>query len=339
MISFVFAVIHLVVVAPAFRTKSRRDNAEGVMSVAVMSKDDCSQLGSIGEIRGQPVGKVAELVCKFWPGENFPVRNATRVLNLIDYVAAEGGLWDKLLDLRKSREKNEKFCFRKEELRTVVPSNCEMTFNGTCYGACPSGYQPAGLTSAFAPVCTSVCSATYHPVGCGFGCANTFGNCLRTVSDQVTSVVTAIGRVSSYVFANPAIALVAEQVVEVVSFALTSLLDIVGYAKQIREAIDAGEQQVALVIMIFQILYESGLVQNLQLLSSMIGDTGKAIVELVEGGFSWRLPNLDRIADILLTNGVEILGSLYEVTKAFMYPRCEKAGLDAIFSLEDIADN
>jgi len=162
---------------------------------------------------------------------------------------------------------------------------------------------------------------------------------LRTVADQVTSVVTAIGRVSSYVFANPAIALVAEQVVEVVSFALTSLLDIVGYAKQIREAIDAGEQQVALVIMIFQILYESGLVQNLQLLSSMIGDTGKAIVELVEGGFSWRLPNLDRIADILLTNGVEILGSLYEVTKAFMYPRCEKAGLDAIFSLEDIVDN
>jgi len=207
----------------------------------------------------------------------------------------------------------------------AISKGCQVFTNGQCYGSCPSGFQPSTLLQFFAPVCSSRCAGSSKSFGCGFGCADTAGDCLSTTMGQVTQVVGTVGKVAAYMTGNQVVHKVVEKIIELVEFILTSFWMMIRLGKELWVAYKESESISAFIsIFVAFIMENAGQInQNVETLVALFGDVVSFWLEMVQEGFKVREAPLTFITETMNKFGEQVLDSAFGLVAAFVYPKCE----------------
>jgi len=294
-------------------------------------------------VKGRGFGSVAGVVCQFWPESlgPFPLNEEQKAFDILDKAFGDGGLWDQIDEIRKSRHERPDFCWRKESERAVIASGqgCKLVSEGVCYGECPWGYKRSLLTGRFAPVCTSSCGESQYSFPCGFGCSSGLGSCLDNVKDQVGELTRFLGDVAQLAFDNPNIGEVVEKVTYIVEFLLQVLPKFVEKAKVVWAGVREDEAEVALVMVVFQYIKELGTFDSeFEVLRDNMGEILEVIQKLIQTNFEWDEVNMDLIKDILASATDKVLDAMVGLTKNFLYKRCEPADSQVHFAIDEAGD-
>jgi hypothetical protein len=238
-------------------------------------------------------------------------------------------------------------CARRDTIEAVPnaqirsrPAGCQMVHQNECYGPCPFGYAPTFLTGAFRPVCTSICGATNHPYGCGFGCANSRINCALVFIQQVLDVAAAVGRVISYVTVN-IVSKVKKAVEGVAGWALRMLPELAKIAGSLWGNFTRAHQQAGLLMALMQVVSEAqaALGANQGEIDQAINATQGFFLDLFDAELGWDSLNLQWIANVLLKKGEQVVQEAWGVLGSFDFNECELASAEVHFSVEDVGDD
>jgi len=286
---------------------------------------DCGSLSDI-VVDGKNFGKGFELICNFWPSGlgDFPIEDVSRARQLAEKAVGPGGTLDQIREIRENRQ-SRGFCWRNETLRNVVETDCEREIRGVCYGDCPSGYQPGLLSGIFGAACTTVCSATDHTRGCGFGCATGLWACARSILDQASSVANGVGSVYSFVTGNENIPRVVDAVVTFAEFLLSVVPSLVETVKDGIDIIRDAEHPVMAVVAMYQFVQEVGPEFGASVRSIMeaFEELGDIIADLVQERQTTGSISVGRIVRAILDHGENALDYAKILVEAFSHPRCQ----------------
>lgn len=266
-------------------------------STVVSLAEDCSPLQNL-TVRGIRVGIAAHAVCESWPADKgeFPIGKVDRAIEIFEKGFGEGGIYDQLKEVARSRGRNAKFCWkdlklrdpatpsatamtglaqlnvsaseildhsqalfihRRRRRRRGIPAGCEAFDNGKCYGSCPRGFEPTKLLDKFAPVCKSDCRVSPFTRKCGFGCSTDTRACVSVVMDQVGQVLNAVAGVASYLTGNPAIAQVVEKLLQLVDFIIEVIFTLIKTARGLWKSYKESETLAGFLSVFVSFLFEN----------------------------------------------------------------------------------
>jgi len=338
MVSRVVGLVAFCLLTPSLGIRKKAKAAVEANSSEVASRIDCGDYGGINA-SGTNWGAPIELICRFWPGR-FPLQDVGRARELIQKAVGPGGAWDQIKAIRESHN-GKPFCWRNETTRPRASRPCDMESFGKCYGGCPWGFKPARLTGRFLPVCTSVCGATTHPVTCGFGCATTRMNCLRTLLSQVGEVAAGVGLVIEMITGDDRLSRLADAVIRFSEFLLGVLPELISAVRGGIDIIRNNERGVMVLILLFQYVRE--LAPSLGETFNSIREAFSSLVDVFRGimgeDADTGLISPGRIIrGILDGNGERILDMSVRLTKAFSFGRCSIHLDDVAFTVEEVGD-
>jgi len=211
--------------------------------------------------------------------------------------------------------------------RSSLPSGCQQFINDQCYGSCPRGYEPTKLLKIFAPTCKTQCSQSKHPFRCGFGCARDAKSCKQVVMEQVSQVINAVAQSVAYLTGNQAVHKVAEKIVQLVEFILSSMWMLMQLGRDMWKAYKESESIASFLSVFVAFVMENAeqIQQNVETLLSLFGEVIEFWAEMLDEGFNVREAPLKSIANAFGKYGAEILESAAGLVRAFIYPKCEVA--------------
>lgn len=220
-----------------------------------------------------------------------------------------------------------------------VPNGCDMVSMGSCYGECPYGFSPALVTGKFRPVCSTDCGESHHPVSCGFGCANTAGNCARATGQQIASVMKAVSQVAAMVTGHPQIHVLVDALISLVEFTVTLLAKVIKLAARTWKGLSAGNKKLGVALAIFQFSAEIGLevMGDMYQMKEKFGNVLQLIMSLINGEWKFGL-NLGVIANAFMSNAHSVILVGSQLASAFVWPKCGVATATAVFSIENVGD-
>jgi len=299
---------------------------------------DCSQLSNLS-FNGTDFSSTAMLVCQFWPGGGFPVTDVNKVSDVLGKAMGPGGAWDEIQKLKDTKGGNRGFCWRKDAMREVSKTRCDIESRGQCYGDCPYGYSPKLLTGSFSPVCNSACSDGALPVACGMGCARGIGSCAGALIQQIGSVTSAVAEVYELMGGDAEPLKQVNRIVVLTEFAISTVGTLWGTLRSIAESSDSDEFSVEAIILLFQAVKEAapGLKEDLDTLKGAMKEIMSLFVSLMDTHSSGGV-DLDSLKNVLLDQSDEVLDAAVNVVKAFTYARCEPA-VDVAFTLDKMGDD
>jgi len=295
-------------------------------------------------VQGRGFGTIAGVICQFWPESlgHFPLNDEQKAFDILEKAFGEGGLWDQIDEVRKSRQERPDFCWRKESQREVIASGngCKLVVDGVCYGECPWGYKKSLLTGRFAPVCTSACGENDYSFPCGFGCSAGVGSCLDNLKDQVGELTRFVGDVAQLAFGNETIGEVVEKVTYIAEFFIQVLPKLVAKAKDFWSGVRESEAEVALMITLVQYIKELGMFDTeFELLRDNVGEIIVFVQRLIDNSFKVDEVDLEFIKSVLASTTNKLLDAMVGVTQNFLYKRCEPAESNVHFSIDAAGDH
>jgi hypothetical protein len=279
---------------------------------------------------------------------------ASDVLEVDDYEQIQEGSWS----CKESEEVPGKACacgrsdlpsFRLDDIESLpdkararihsVPNGCDMVSMGQCYGECPYGFSPALVTGKFRPVCSTDCKESNHPVSCGFGCANTAGNCAKVTGQQVASVMRAVSQVAAMVTGHPQIHVLVDSLISLVEFTVTLLAKIIKLVARTWKGIQAGNKKLGVALAIFQFAAEIGLevMGDMYQMKDKFHNVLQLFMGLINGEWKFGL-NLGVIANAFMTNAHSVILVGSQLANAFVWPKCGVATATAVFSIDNVGD-
>jgi len=336
MVSRVVGLVAFCLLAPSAGIRKSRGGV-GTNSTEVASNVDCRQLNNV-DAGGQNWGEGLELVCRLFPGR-FPVSDINRARELFTKATEPGGTWDQIKAITENHN-GKPFCWRNETTRVRAGRPCEMESGGVCYGACPWGFKPARLIGRFMPMCTSVCGATTHPVTCGFGCATTRMNCVRTLLSQVGEVAKAVGAVIEIITGDDRLANLADAVIKFSEFLLGVLPDMIDAVKGGIDILRDNEQGVMVLVLLFQYVKEKApeIGESVNSIKEAFNELVGVISELMEEREETGSISVGKVIRSILENGEDLLDMSVRLTKAFSFGRCSVHMDDVKFTVEEVGD-
>jgi len=315
-----------------------RRNSKTQSDAVVNGEVDCTKLANL-TFGGKNFGPASQLLCQFWPSKrgDFPVDVVSKVGELVEQAMGRGGLWDKLKKVSQERGERSSFCWSDFQMRNVNANSdrCEAEHKGVCYGACPYGFQKTRLLKFFKPVCQSFCPDTDHPRGCGFGCAKDLGTCAKVVMEQINLIAKALSAAADYMkdddklysvgmAGSQPISDITGKTLKLVEFFVQTLWNLVKEAKKLWKE-ESNENKIvafATVFVTFIIQQGKEFGQNIDMVKKNFGQITELWLEISEAEFSWRKLDVSFLSKTLVRHGSTILDSAFEVTKAFVYPKC-----------------
>jgi len=216
--------------------------------------------------------------------------------------------------------------------KVKASGDCDAVYDGKCYGACPSSFQPSLLSKYFAPVCTSVCSDDRsHPVGCGFGCATSVRNCFDTIMAQVSGVVDTVGKSVAYATGTVAVYEVVSSLLQITEFIVTSLWPLMQIGKDIWALWGEAESVSAFVTVFLAYVMEKA-EENGQSIDTLIARFEEVMgfwAALASEGITFETAPLEWLTRTLEEFGMETgdagseVDSAWGLIEAFTYPVCD----------------
>lgn len=271
------------------------------------------------------------LACKFWPAKfgEFPIKSVQEFMKIMELSFGDGGVWDLIQLILRDHEESRPFCWRANTLREVAESNCQMTVDGVCYASCPEGYKPKFLSGRYKPVCETACIESSHPIGCGFGCAQSYGSCGQAVLDQVGEVAQILG-----FSAVPGILPVIDEVIDLANFVFEVLTRVVEKGKDIWDRFSSMHTIAALVISFFQVIAEARRIdEDLDTLYAMLGDITEMLLNLIDGERRG-IATASFISSTIIQHGISLIRTAVRVLNAFTYPHCKALDTEVVFTVE-----
>jgi len=295
----------------------------------VVANRTCESLADI-EVDGKKFGQTLELLCRFWPADmgEFPVHDIGRAKELLDKVMGEGGVWEKLKQIRQDRE-DRGFCWRNNTLRDESTNKC------------PLGYHVAGLTGVFGRSCTTGCMWSSHPTSCGFGCSTGRDQCSRAIMQQSFIVAQGVSNVYSFVSGDHRIRQAVAAITNLAEFMFETMPPIVAAIKGALDILGSWEENGAYVaVILFQYLQETApdVREPAEAIRDAIQHFGDIIARLAaEQGETGSINPLTFIRSIL-DHGEEMLDFAVRATKVFTHPTCSITA-NVAFTLEEAGDD
>lgn len=259
-------------------------------------------------------------------------------------IATEGGYWS-----CNPNEAGNCSCTRRDTFDNAVQAtisprpaqdDCKMVHKGTCYGDCPTGFQPTFLLGVFRPVCTSICGDTGHVYGCGFGCANSRWNCFLVILDQIKEIIQKL--MDFIVFAIEGVDMVKMHLSHISEFATTTMKSVSGIATNLW----TKQKQYSRSKSIFGIVL--AMTQDIKEATNQgaeeLAKTQTFITELTDSVFGWERLNSGWIAEVFKRaatpqngeNAFEaVVSGLYSQLESFQYKTCEVASREVLYAVEE----
>jgi len=208
--------------------------------------------------------------------------------------------------------------------RRSAPAGCEVYSRGQCYGNCPSGYEPTKLLKIFAPVCKTQCATGPLTFRCGFGCADDRRSCFDATWEQVSQVVNSVAIVAGYLTGNPVISKVAEKILQLVEFVISTLWSLVQFTREQYKNYQESETVFAFLSTFAAYIFENAeqIGQTVETAKALFGEVIGFWLEMLDEGFKFTDAPLQKIAEAFGKHGEEILTGAGGLIKAFIYPKC-----------------
>jgi len=258
----------------------------------------------------------------------FPVNDIGRAKELLDKVMGEGGVWEKLKQIRQDRE-DRGFCWRNNTLRDESTNKC------------PLGYHVAGLTGVFGRSCTTGCMWSSHPTSCGFGCSTGQDQCSRAIMQQSFIVAQGVSNVYSFVSGDHRIRQAVAAITNLAEFMFDTMPPIVAAIKGALDIIgDANVHGAYVAVILFQYLQETApdVRETAEAIRDAIQHFGDIIARLAAEQSDTGSINPRTLIRSILDHGEEMLEFAVRATKVFTHPTCSITA-NVAFTLEEVGDD
>jgi len=148
-----------------------------------------------------------------------------------------------------------------------------------------------------------------------------------------------VGHAAAFMYGNPAIQTTVDAVVGVAEFSLTVLTKLVQAGRATWGKMKRLEGEATVLIAFVQFIIESGkgLYDDILELQGVFSSAMQLVLELMDA--DWTLiGDFHYIGERILEHGSQILLTLYQLIKAFVWPLCKEADETVKFTLSNAGD-